>query len=109
MNSNLAASQIEIAKEQLIRAFNPLAIYLFGSFAWGNPHEDSDIDLLVVIEDYYEPRHKLLVAGHMALARLKLPKDILLYNKEEFEVRAKTEKTLCNKIKLKGVQIYARA
>lgn len=109
MNTNLAASQIEIAKEQLIKALNPLAIYLFGSFAWGSPHEDSDLDLLVVIEDYYESRHKMLAAGHLALARLKLPKDILLYNKEEFEIRSQTEKTLCHKIKLKGVQIYGRA
>lgn len=97
-----------MAKERLIDALNPLAIYLFGSYAWGNPHQDSDLDLLVVIDDYHTTRHKILAAGHVALACLDLPKDILLYGKEEFEARAKTEKTLCHKVKQLGIQIYAR-
>lgn len=29
--------------------FQPDKIILFGSYAWGTPHEDSDVDLLVVM------------------------------------------------------------
>ena len=28
-----------------------LQVYLFGSYAYGTPHEKSDIDLMVVVED----------------------------------------------------------
>jgi len=28
-------------------------IYLFGSYAYGNPNEDSDIDLCVVVVEYF--------------------------------------------------------
>jgi predicted nucleotidyltransferase len=35
--------------EQLKRR-NPQAIILFGSYAWGNPHQDSDLDIVVVEE-----------------------------------------------------------
>lgn len=109
MTDNFAISQIEMAKEKLIEAFNPLSIYLFGSFAWGVPHEDSDLDLLVVIDGYNNTRLKMLAEGHLALACLDLPKDILLYTKEEFEARSQMEKTLCYKIKHKGIEIYARS
>jgi len=34
---------------------NPQAIILYGSYAWGKPHQDSDLDL-VVIEESNQPR-----------------------------------------------------
>lgn len=35
--------------EQIVRAVQPQKIILFGSYAYGQPHKDSDIDLLVVL------------------------------------------------------------
>jgi predicted nucleotidyltransferase len=34
---------------QIVREFQPEKIILFGSQAYGNPNEDSDVDLLVVL------------------------------------------------------------
>lgn len=34
---------------RIIRDFNPEKIILFGSYAYGNPSPDSDVDLLVVL------------------------------------------------------------
>ncbi len=34
--------------EKLKREYKPLKIILFGSYAYGNPTEDSDIDLLIL-------------------------------------------------------------
>ena len=34
---------------QIAEKFQPERIILFGSRAWGTPHEDSDVDLLVVM------------------------------------------------------------
>ena len=35
--------------EQIVRVANPEKIILFGSYAYGKPTEDSDIDLLVIM------------------------------------------------------------
>ncbi len=40
---------IEDLREQIVRAVNPQKIILFGSYAYGAPTEDSDIDLLVIM------------------------------------------------------------
>jgi len=44
--------------EKLVLALKPEKIILFGSYAYGTPTEDSDIDLLVVIANSDEPRYK---------------------------------------------------
>ena len=36
---------------RLVDVYHPVEIYLFGSYAWGKPTEESDLDLLVVIEN----------------------------------------------------------
>lgn len=36
-------------REEIVRAVNPQKIILFGSYAYGQPNEDSDIDLLVIM------------------------------------------------------------
>ena len=36
-------------REQIVRAVNPQKLILFGSYAYGLPNEDSDIDLLVIM------------------------------------------------------------
>ncbi len=35
---------------QIVEQFDPERIILFGSYAYGKPHSDSDVDLLVVIK-----------------------------------------------------------
>jgi predicted nucleotidyltransferase len=101
---------IESVKNKLIETYSPLSIYLFGSYAWGQPDADSDLDLLVIIEDEnIENRYLLLVDGYKALARLRLSKDLLLYSQAEFEEISQDRTTLCYKIKSEGVQIYAKA
>ncbi len=96
------------ARDKLIELYNPLAIYLFGSYAWGHPDEFSDLDFLIVVEKT-ENRYQDLVAGHKALVLLDLPKDILLLTKAEFEQDAEDISSIPYKVKKKGKQIYAKA
>jgi predicted nucleotidyltransferase len=49
---------IESLKSEIINALqpiNPERVILFGSYAWGTPHENSDIDLYVVTKDDFIP------------------------------------------------------
>ena len=43
------AEQIAQLCEQIVREFRPQKIILFGSYAYGRPSPDSDVDLLVVM------------------------------------------------------------
>ena|SRR3990172_10483213 len=36
--------------QQIAAKFDPLKVVLFGSYAYGNPREDSDVDLLVIMD-----------------------------------------------------------
>ena len=42
--------------ERLIK-IKPYKIVLFGSYAYGNPHKNSDVDLLVVTNDDFLPKN----------------------------------------------------
>jgi predicted nucleotidyltransferase len=43
--------QLNLAVQRLREALSPIAIYFFGSYAYGTPAPHSDIDLLVIVED----------------------------------------------------------
>lgn len=101
---------IEEVKKRLVEALNPLEIYIFGSYAWGTPDEESDLDLLVVVDQIEndKQRHRALVEGFTVLSGLRISKDILLYSKAEFDEIASNVTTLCYKVKRQGKKIYAK-
>ena len=94
---------------RLVKAYNPLEIYLFGSHVWGHPDEESDLDLLVVVNESNEKSYKRPIAGHMALHGMMLSKDILVLTKEEFNRLAHDVTTLMHKVKVEGKKLYDKA
>ena len=42
--------EIQATCDDIVRAFSPLRVILFGSYAYGTPTEDSDVDMFVVME-----------------------------------------------------------
>lgn len=103
----ISEQKIQEIAQRLVKVYNPQAIYLFGSYAWGHPDEDSDLDFLIIV-DAVEDRYKALVAGYRELSRIGVPKDLLVVTREEFEVRSQNVSQFMYKIKHKGKQIYAR-
>ena len=47
--------QINAVVRKIVAEFNPEKIILFGSYAYGKPNIDSDVDLLVVMESDERP------------------------------------------------------
>lgn len=41
-------TQIKKVAQKIAKEYSPEKIILFGSYAWGKPHKDSDIDLFIV-------------------------------------------------------------
>ena len=99
---------IEEVKNRLVEVYHPELIYLFGSYAWGNPDEDSDLDLLVVVHASDEKSHKRSIVGRRALWELDIAKDLIVYTNDEFNERITDPTSLLYKIKNDGKVIYAR-
>jgi len=43
--------QLDRIIARIVQEYRPLKIILFGSYAYGHPHEGSDVDLLIIKED----------------------------------------------------------
>jgi len=83
-------------------------VYLFGSYAYGTPTEDSDYDFYVVIPDGIIRPLDAIGNIYMAMRGLKRkPADILANTTEAFEKRSK-QQTLERVIAEKGVILYER-
>ena len=83
-----------------------LQVYLFGSFAYGSPTEESDIDLLVVVNDGIEPL-KMMRDVSRGLQNKKVSLDVLVINETNFAELSKPDRvTLQREIKNNGVLVY---
>ena len=83
------------------------SIYLFGSYAYGTPNKDSDLDLYVVFKDELPMRElDAITAISIAIDPVKkMPMDILGLKQNRFHDR-KLYATLERKIVREGVKIY---
>jgi len=88
----------ELKKEivERLKPLNPDKIILFGSYAYGEPNEDSDIDLYVVTNDNFLPkswREKnnlyLKVSRLLRSLREKVAIDLIVHTKKMHELLSK--------------------
>ena len=109
-NNNMEAAiqaELDKLKELIVNAMPVEQIYLFGSYAYGTPRKDSDLDLYVVLKDDNPLRD--LDAGlqiALAIARKKsMPVDIIARKKEYF-INRLDDITLERKVNRDGIRIY---
>jgi predicted nucleotidyltransferase len=97
---------LETATQRLVAEFEPEQVWLYGSHAWGNPHDDSDVDLLVVVPHSDETPIRRAQRAHRCLRGLRMPKDVLVETRQEVD-RVKERKTsLENIIFTRGRRLY---
>jgi len=101
-------TELDKLKEIIIKTLPIDQIYLFGSYAYGNPRKDSDIDLFIVLKDEVEIREidaaiqiRLAVANHQTFSL-----DLIISKKSKYLER-QTAPTLERKIAREGVLLYA--
>jgi uncharacterized protein len=107
----ISQSKIEEATARLVKAYQPEAIYLFGSYAWGEPNEDSDLDFFIVLKDDAEMAWDAFRIGTYAMweGNIDFPTDILVDKKHSFEHRSVHPSSLEFKIKKDGLTVYRAA
>jgi predicted nucleotidyltransferase len=81
-----ARKTISLIVDKLKERYNPEKIILFGSYAWGLPDEDSDIDLLVLKETKETPHRRNVNARKLVSSiRKGYGLDILVITPEELK------------------------
>jgi predicted nucleotidyltransferase len=83
-------------------------IYLFGSFAYGTPGEDSDIDLYLVFKDDMQIReYEALAAARKAMFGIQNRSiDLLGQKKQKFIYRSTGFATIEKEVLRKGVKLF---
>jgi uncharacterized protein len=102
--ANIEAIKILIVEK--LKGMKPTRIILFGSYAYGNPDWNSDIDICVVNKgtrtrtgDKREIRNRL--------KDLQLAKDILVTSKSEFDFYCRQFGSVFMEIKDKGITLWS--
>jgi len=83
------------------------SIYLFGSYAYGNPNKDSDLDLYIVFKDEMQKRELDAITDILvAISPFhNMSMDILGLKQNRFNAR-KQYATLERKIAREGIRLY---
>jgi len=105
--------------EQLLEALkqaDPLRIILFGSYVNGNQNENSDIDMVVILDNNdvaktYDERlkKKLYINKLVRNINYKIALDILVYSKEEYKIIKNYGNYFIDEIENTGKIIYEKA
>ncbi len=93
---------------RLVDEFHPEMIYLFGSYAWGKPDAESDMDVLVIIENSSEKPIQRAVRAQRSLRGVKIPVDVLVKTRKEFERYTSVKASLEAQIAREGKLLYGR-
>lgn len=107
LNPDEAAARIAEIVQRLRETFSPVAIYLFGSYAYGTPGPHSDLDLLVVVEDSPLNAYDRDALAYQAIGPIGISKDVQVYTRREFEERAALTVSFERTVKEKGRLLYA--
>lgn len=105
----ISQETIQDAVQRLVKAYDPLEVYLFGSYAWGNPNEDDDLNLLLVIESSDKKVYKRGDKAFDTLLGLKIPTNVIVFTKQEFDTFSQDVTSLTYEIKNRGKILYARS
>jgi predicted nucleotidyltransferase len=95
---------IRSVTRQIVHQFRPQKVILFGSYAYGQPTEDSDVDLLVVLDTDEPPLH---VAAKIAAAiEHPFSLDIVVRTPAEFAAAVQRKGGFATEVATRGVTLY---
>ena len=107
MNSVILA-ELEKIKEIIVGTLPVEQIFLFGSYAYGDPQKDSDLDLFVVLKDEVKIRDiEAAIKIRQAISECQsMPLDLIVTKKSRYLERISAP-TLERKIAREGILLYA--
>jgi len=97
---NIPMSAIRRFARRIAEQFDPEKIVLFGSFAYGTPHQDSDVDLLVVMPAYDEINQAIRIKSAFDLV---FPMDLIVRTPERLRRRLAEGDSFLQEITRRGI------
>jgi predicted nucleotidyltransferase len=101
---------------QSLKSSDPYKIILFGSYAQGTATENSDIDLVVILDNndiartFKERSNKKLYINRLVREiNYEIALDILVYSKEEYKIAKDYGNYLLDEIERTGKILYEKA
>jgi len=99
--------QIKLLCDTIVREFHPEKIVLFGSYAYGQPRPDSDVDLLIVMPFEGSPfRQAGVILSHVVRTVGVLPMDLLVRTAEQVRERLQVGDRFMREIIERGKVMY---
>lgn len=102
----ISRQQIKKITSKIVDDLRPEKVILFGSYAWGKPNQDSDVDLFIIKKnkkDFLKEQQKTrrIING-------ELPVDILIHTPQEVKKRINLGDFFYINIMKKGVRLYEK-
>jgi len=111
-NTLKLSDELETRIRDALAPLHPEKVILFGSYAWGQPTEDSDIDLYVVTADDFLPatwREKReivhAVSNRILDLRMRYAIDLLVHTKPMHRKFVETDSSFARQIMQEGVRL----
>jgi predicted nucleotidyltransferase len=101
-SGKIGADTLSEVVARLAAALQPVRIYLFGSQAYGEPHDDSDVDLMVVLPGPVPRVSECYGTAHASLRGLRVPVELHFVSAAGFERRRKTPGSLDHEVAERG-------
>jgi len=108
----ISETMIQELVATIVREVNPEAVILFGSQARGDARPDSDVDVLIIDPEPFTPRHSRrqeTARLYLALRKLGVAKDLLLYSRAEFERFRNSTHHIIGRAQREGRVVYGGA
>ena len=97
-------ADIQQVVEQIVGRFHPQQVFLFGSYAYGEPSPDSDVDLLIAMET---PLRGVDQAVEIRKAvDLPFPSDLLVRTPQQIAGRLALGDVFLREVVNKGIVLY---
>jgi predicted nucleotidyltransferase len=96
------------AVQRIVDTLHPEKIILFGSYAYGNPSPDSDVDLLVIMETDAVSKERSWAVSRLLLPRT-FPVDILVRTPQEIQHALSKGDFFIREILTQGKRLYERS
>jgi predicted nucleotidyltransferase len=104
VRERIPAEVIHLLARQIADRFHPQKIILFGSYANGQPHPESDIDLLVIMETEMRESQQALQIRQYLNPLFGL--DIIVYPPAKVEQRLAWGDSFLSEIIKQGIILY---
>jgi predicted nucleotidyltransferase len=107
--------ELETRIRDALAPLDPEKVILFGSRAWGEPTEDSDIDLYVVTQDDFVPaNYQERMQTHLKVSALlreinkSIPIDLIVHTRPMHQAFVRRDSMFAREVMTRGEVLYER-